>query len=125
MESENQFLKEVNIFIRRNWRDLFNETEKAAYLTIIGWEKIKATENKTLAKEIEKSICSDNPEVIALAEKGIDYIFENVRGRLQKENSQFEQLNFCPKCNALARTMKAKQCPKCFFSWYSKIYSEI
>jgi hypothetical protein len=28
--------------------------------------------------------------------------------------------NHCPKCNGIARTPWAKQCPHCFHSWYSK-----
>ena len=27
-------------------------------------------------------------------------------------------VNRCPKCNAVTRTAKARQCPKCFYSWH-------
>jgi len=46
-----------------------------------------------------------------------DQFMLSMRERIMREHKSEIMLNRCPKCNALARTPTAKQCPKCFHSW--------
>ncbi len=53
----------------------------------------------------------------ALAALGKEKLRETVAQRLLKDHGN-ELLNFCPRCEKLARTPLAKQCRYCGFDWH-------
>ena len=63
---------------------------------------------------------SQDPEVLALLADGDESFYVRVRDRILREHSSEVFLNRCPKCGALARTPRAKQCRACFYSWHEK-----
>lgn len=58
------------------------------------------------------------PEVAALLAHGPQAFRRAVVERLLREH-EAEVLNPCPRCGAMARTPRAKQCSRCFHDWHA------
>lgn len=61
---------------------------------------------------------SNEDDEIDLIKDGEEVFLINVAERIMKENSDEIFLNYCPKCNGLARTPLAKQCRFCGHDWH-------
>jgi hypothetical protein len=59
------------------------------------------------------------PDVEASLKEGEEAFLVAVRDRILQEHGD-GILNLCPRCGTLARTAKAKQCHKCFYSWHDQ-----
>ncbi len=96
---------------------LMTPQERAANRAIFGEEKAQGIEGR-LAEFYREHFGSTDPEVMMLVKKGREKFIADVVERMLRE--QYDQIFFnrCPKCQALARTPTAKQCPKCFHSWH-------
>jgi len=96
---------------------LMTTQEKSANRAIFGEEKSQGIEGK-LAEFYREHLGSTDPEVLKLVAKGREKFIADVVERILRE--QYDQIFFnrCPKCQALARTPTAKQCPQCFHSWH-------
>jgi hypothetical protein len=63
---------------------------------------------------------SDDPEVIRLTSNGYEAFVEQTTKRILAEHADEVVLNRCPKCGALARTPKARQCRYCKHDWHDR-----
>ena len=62
----------------------------------------------------------DEEKVQKLIHLGWEQFHRMVATRILDEHRDDIFLNLCPRCNALARTPQAKQCPRCYYSWHDK-----
>lgn len=115
-----QDLDEKTRYVFVNYQHLMTPHESAAYKSFIGNAKSEGTENQNLKAFYQKRLISQEPEVISLYEMGFVNFAKTFVERLIKERGNEVFMNYCPKCSVLARTPKAKQCPKCFYSWHEE-----
>jgi|SRR3712207_1156882 len=104
-------------YLFRNYKGLLTQEEKAAYQFIVRKNIASKTMSVDMQALFRGSWASNNPRVLELLSKGTEEFFKKVCDRILREHSDAVYLNLCPKCNSLARTPKATQCPKCLFSW--------
>jgi ribosomal protein L40E len=110
-------MDELTRYIIKNYGNLMTATEAAAYKNVIIEGKVEHTSSESVKAKLRQSWITGDAEVKELLKNGPDVFLEIVRERILKEHSDQVILNRCPKCNALARTPTAKQCPKCFYNW--------
>jgi hypothetical protein len=60
---------------------------------------------------------SDNSEVLRLEAKGLETFMQDTAQRILNEYKDYIALNECPRCGALLRTPKARQCRFCQMRW--------
>src|SRR5271163_558679 len=65
------------------------------------------------------SLLSSDPEVLKLTCDGIDAFEVRTSQRILAEHSSEIVFNCCPRCGALAKTPKARQCRSCRHDWHS------
>jgi hypothetical protein len=53
----------------------------------------------------------------ALIAEGDEVFYARVLERVFAEHGE-SWMNLCPNCQALCRTRRSKQCPRCFASWH-------
>jgi hypothetical protein len=111
-------MEELTKYVFKNYTYLMTWHEKAAYKSVMGEMKAKNAESCELANLLQRRMVSSDPQVLALLKQGTDAFYQAVRDRILCECADKVFLNHCPKCGALARGPKSKQCPKCFFSWH-------
>ena len=114
-------MDELTHYIVTYYPDLMTSIEKAAYKTSFVEEKAENLEPGNLQRTLREKWGSSDPEVLALLKNGREEFLRQVRERILRENADQVFLNYCPKCGALTNTPKAKQCPKCFFSWHGDV----
>jgi hypothetical protein len=114
-------------YINRFFWHLKNERERAAdrhYSTT--WQNehkaklIKDSDFIPPADFFEKEGLSEDPEILALLENGIEQFRKNTAERIFRDNADKIFFNNCPQCGKLARTPEAKQCRYCGYSWHGK-----
>jgi hypothetical protein len=103
------------LFWRRN--DLLTVAEREARDMVVLREKIEGTSSPGIKKWLESRYPKDRPEAEALLADGPERFRERVVARVLAEHGM-ACLNLCPKCGALCRTRRARQCPRCFFHWH-------
>jgi hypothetical protein len=100
--------------------------ERLAHRHLIG--TAKATRGRTDAvaqNEVEntsrpaRDFLSNDPEVLQLASDGIDAFMVRTAQRILDKHSDEIAFNYCPRCGALAKTPKARQCSFCYHDWHS------
>lgn len=111
-------MDELTKYIVTYYPNLMTLKEKAAYKTSFVEEKAENLEPGNLQRTLRERWGSNDPEVLALLKNGREEFLNQVRARILLEHADEVFLNYCPKCGALTNTPKAKQCPKCFFSWH-------
>lgn len=80
---------------------------------------LKSSENARMRNiMIERGWINTDPEVIKLLGNGYEAFQQNVVTRIMAETPERVFLNTCPKCHKLARTLYAKQCRYCNYSWH-------
>lgn len=99
---------------------LLTENERKARKHLIGLDKIESHDSEARKEMSKKMWLSDDENVLKLLEKGSETFYKTAVERVLRDNHNKDFLNLCPKCNALARTPKSKQCPKCFYSWHNE-----
>ncbi len=113
-------MDELTRYVFFNYMYLLTVHEAAAYKSILGQQKVQSSDSPKMQNLIRSSWISSDPEVRALLEKGEDHFMNSVRDRILREHREQVFLNHCPKCRALAKTPRARQCPKCFYSWHDE-----
>ena len=108
-------MDETARWVLENYSHLLTEQERAAHRALLVRRKISNADSPQEKNMLGRWASSD-PEVLRLLADGEDKFAESVRERVFRERKG--ELNFCPRCGALARTPRAKQCPKCFHSWH-------
>ena len=114
-------MDELTRYIFLNYPRVMTVHEAAAYKSILGEKKAESSDSPNMQSMLRKGWVSGDPEVRALLAKGEEHFMVGVRGRILREHADEVLLNRCRKCGALANTPRAKQCPKCCFSWHDEI----
>jgi ribosomal protein L40E len=114
-------MDELTKYIVTCYPNLMTFKEKAANKAFLAEEKAENLEPGNMQRMLRKSWGSSDPDVLSLMANGREEFLRAVRDRIMDEHSDEVFLNYCPKCGALAKTPRAKQCPKCFFSWHDSI----
>ena len=106
------------MYIFRHYQTLLTPDERSAHKTLIGRLKIAAVESDGLKEAMQKFWGSNDPNVTALLADGPEAFMKRTSDRILSEHPGEVFLNYCSRCGALAKTPRAKQCPKCFLSWH-------
>jgi hypothetical protein len=113
-------------YVLRYYGQLMTTSERLAHRHLMGTEK--ATHGRTDAvaqREAENSshpardLLSNDPQVLQLASDGIDAFMVRTAQRILDKHSDEIVFNYCPRCGALAKTPKARQCRVCRHDWHS------
>ncbi|MEK7724759.1 MAG: hypothetical protein AAB336_10450 [Acidobacteriota bacterium] len=110
-------MDEIAYYIFNYCSDLLTKEEIQAHKNLLVQFKIDSTDNEIQKDMMRRRWQSNDENVLKLLENGSEEFYKIAVERVFREKPNKEFLNFCPKCNALTRTPKAKQCPKCYFSW--------
>jgi hypothetical protein len=87
----------------------------------------KATHGRTDAaaqNEVEntshpaRGLLSNDSEVLQMASDGLDAFTMRTAQRILDRHSDEIAFNYCPRCGALAKTPKARQCRFCYHDWH-------
>ena len=117
-------MDEMAYYIFNHCFDLLKSEEYQAHKNLLVQQKINQSENQVKKERMRKSWLSNDEKVLKLLENGSEEFYKKTVERVFRDNPNKEFLNLCPKCNALTKTPKAKQCPKCFYSWHEEIKNE-
>jgi hypothetical protein len=113
-------------YVVRYYCQLMTTPELVAHRHLLG--KAKATRGRTDAvaqREAEKSsdiareLLSNDPKIVQLASEGLDAFMVRTAQRILDEHSGEVAFNYCPRCGALDKTPKARQCRACRHDWHS------
>jgi hypothetical protein len=113
-------------YVIQYYKHLMTMQERLAHRHLIG--TAKATHGRTDAaaqSEVAntshppRDLLSNDPEVLQLASDGIDAFMVRTAQRILDEHSDEIDFNYCPRCGALAKTPKARQCRFCYHDWHS------
>ena len=66
-----------------------------------------------------REFLSNDPEALQLASDGFHSFMMRTAQRILDERCDEVAFNYCPRCGALARTPKARQCRFCCHDWHS------
>jgi hypothetical protein len=112
-------------YVVRYYGHLMTALERRAHRHLLGTAKL--THGRTeAAAQVEagsrshpaRELLSDDPDVIRMASKGIDAFVVQTAQRILDEHANEISFNYCPKCGALAKTPKARQCRFCRHDWH-------
>ncbi|CAN5807748.1 hypothetical protein BH20ACI4_BH20ACI4_30170 [soil metagenome] len=117
-------MDEMAYYIFNYCFELLTKEENQAHKNLLGQQKTDSSENQTKKEILRKSWLSDDKDVLKLLENGSEEFYKRTVERVFKDNPNKEFLNLCPKCNALTKTPKARQCRKCFYSWHEDTENE-
>ena len=112
-------------YVFHNYMNLMTPKEAQAFRHIGGTMKATMGRSDVAAQEEVKrgsdhlrTWLSDDPEVLLLARDGYDAFVSRTGQRILRDNQDRIVLNYCPRCNGLARTPKARQCRFCGHDWH-------
>ena len=119
-------------YVFRYYARLMTKQEHLAHRHLVGTAKVmrgrtdlaSQTEARKIASPVSHDLLSSDPEALGLASEGLDVFVERVAHRILGEHRDEVGFNNCPKCGALARTPKARQCRFCRFDWHEKSLTE-
>lgn len=111
-------MDELSRYIIVYYPQLMTEEERLAHRHLVTLEKIAKTDSSSRKRLMERRWLSSDSTVLQLFENGEETFFLNVSSRILTQHREQIFLNHCPKCGALAKTPKAKQCAKCYHSWH-------
>jgi hypothetical protein len=97
--------------------DLFTEDERALWYFFLKYrtdQPISKGESAFLQRNYRRATL---PPLGVSVEDCAEVFREQVVARVLAEHGM-ACLNLCPKCGALCRTRRARQCPRCFFNWH-------
>lgn len=114
---------EKSAYVFKYYAHLMTLTEKAAFRNFFFIEKKEAYKSRNPEKSdshfYEKKYIK-LPKVLALMEGGFEAFRDRTVQRMLEEHADEVFFNYCPECNKLVRTPKAKQCHHCFHSWHDE-----
>ena len=109
-------MEEIAHYIFSYRTDLLTEAERWARHNLLLRQKAAAARSDAMKRRLLE-LMKIQPEVTALLVDGEEVFYRKTVERILREQGE-GILNRCPRCSALARTPKAKQCPKCFHDWH-------
>lgn len=92
-------------FYLTNWNERF--AHKNLMLKAKGW-----------GDDANAGRLSNDPKVVILEEGGLDPFVVRTAQRIISDHPEKVFFNYCPACNALARTPRARQCRFCGHDWH-------
>lgn len=112
-------MDEMVYYIFTYCTDLLTKEENQVHKNLLVQFKIDSTDNETQKDMMRRRWQSHEENVLKLLANGSEEFYKKAVERVFRDNPNKEFLNLCPKCDALTNTPKAKQCPKCYFSWHN------
>ncbi len=115
--------EELRRYLIQHYSHLLSKEENQALSQVCLTKEQKEKWSKPRNKEglinlkIQDFYGFDNPKVDELVALGQEKLIAQLTNQLLAKHSDKVFLNYCPKCNELARTPKAKQCRFCNHSW--------
>jgi hypothetical protein len=112
-------------YVLRYYAHLMTEQEFLAQRHLFG--TVKATHGRSDEAAQAKArvkpgpfreLLSNDPEVLNLSREGSERFLLRTAERIFNDHRDKIVLNCCPKCDALAKTPKARQCRYCFHDWH-------
>lgn len=76
-------------------------------------------------KMYDRGWLTKDPEILSLLARGVDQCYLNIASGILEKHREEIFMNTCPRCNGLARTISARQCPHCFYSWHHQTVAEL
>jgi ribosomal protein L40E len=110
--------EEMMEYIFKNFYNLLKLEEKAIYSKLVFGMKLKGMDSNEMKRRIQNMFNYSDIEMEEILKDGGKEFRKKVCQRIMAEDAEQVKLNLCPKCNALTRTLTAKQCPKCFYNWH-------
>jgi len=113
-------------YVVRYYCQLMTTPELVAHRHLLG--TAKATRGRTDAvaqreaqnsSHIARELLSNDPKILQLASEGLDAFMVQTAQRILDEHSGEVAFNYCPRCGALAKTPKARQCRASHLDWHS------
>jgi hypothetical protein len=98
-------------YVFRYFFYLTNRHERLAY-TNLG---LKA---KNVGSNAHVKQLSNDPQVLLLEAGGLEEFQARTARRIMADHADKVFFNYCPACNALARTPRARQCRFCGHDWH-------
>lgn len=111
-------MDELTRYVIGYYPSLMTQTEAAARSSIFWAESADASDSPERRRMIKRRLVSTDLDVQQLLADGPENCLYNIRNRILRNNADRVFLNYCPRCQGLARTPRAKQCRQCFFSWH-------
>jgi len=114
---------EKSAYVFKYYAHLMTLTEKSAFRNFFLIEKNQAytaRNPKRSDSHFYKMKYINSPTVLAMMEGGFEAFRDRTVQRILKEHPDEVFFNYCPKCNKLVRTPRAKQCYHCFHSWHDQ-----
>ena len=113
-------------YVLRYYCQLMTTPERLGYRHLMGTEKVTHGRTGAVAqREAEKSshpareLLSNDPKALQLASEGLDAFIVRTAQRILDEHGGEVAFKYCPRCGAVAKTPKARQCRACRHDWHS------
>ena len=97
---------------------VLTEAERGAWRNLLVARKIKNSGSGSMKRMLDRTMSINNPAAEDLLRNGEAAFYTATFARVLAE--QTDQLNTCPKCGSLCRTVKACLCPHCSHTWFEK-----
>ncbi len=108
---------DIALYLLWERNDLLTRAESSANDILILREKLQRASRAEMQKWLERRFPENRAEAEALLADGPERFHKRLVARVLGEHGE-ACLNLCPKCKALCRTRRARQCPRCFFDWH-------
>jgi len=115
---------ELAYYVIRYYGNFMTDAESRANLHLIGTVKTTfgrddaAAQQEAKQKKPNYPLLSDDPEVVELSKDGMRAFRERTAIRILEDQGSDVFLNYCPRCQGLARTPQARQCRFCGQDWH-------
>lgn len=110
-------MDELTGYIIKNYSHLMTLYEALARKNMIIGGKIETASSDEFKASLTEKFIVEDDRIKDLLKNGAEAFQQAVCERILREHGEEVVINRCPKCDALARTPVALQCPKCFHNW--------
>jgi len=101
-------------YVMRYYGHFMTEHEQLARRHLMATDKV----THGMSSKAVSGLLTDDPVVLGLTRDGGDVFTERTAGRILAEHGNEIFLNYCPRCGAIAKTPKARQCRFCQHDWH-------
>lgn len=123
--------KHEALYVVRYFGRLMSEQERRAHRHLAATSKLTHGRSDVSAQNEAKSSpmplrewLSEDPEVLRLASHELDALLLQTAERIVRDHPDKIVFNKCPRCGAVAKTPKAKQCRFCRHDWHPAMGSD-
>jgi hypothetical protein len=114
-----QAMNDLTAYVIKHYSRFMTRKEHMAYKALILDQK-EGKPAMTLLERMRRDWGAEDAMVRAMLDQGSDKFMDAVRDRILRDHAEDIVVNRCPKCDALTRTPKARQCLSCGHDWHSK-----